>query len=250
MQAMKQSLPLLAALISMSLPTRALTVEGVELIRVQVEYVEMPHAALTDLLMETDATESDATVLRQRVQEMVKKGEAKVLETMVATSRSGEQQTTESIQEMTYATEYEPAEVVNQVNLPDKPEGLTEADLRALDGMITPATPVSFETRNVGSTLEIEPRLGANRKIIDLRIAPNLVWFTGNTVWQERKDRSGNNSKIQMPVFYSLRFTGFLTLVDGKPVLAAVNSPRDEAGKVDMDRKVLTFVKATVQEVK
>jgi len=225
-------------------------VETPKLIRVQVEYVDLPLATVSNLLFEDDSAQSDATALRNKVQELVKKGEGKIMETLVATGRSGEKQTSESIQEMIYPTEYEPAEVPSEVDIPDKPGGLTPEDILALDMLVTPATPTSFETRNVGSTLEIEPALGEDAKTIDLKLAPSLVWFTGNETWGEHKSRSGNVSRIEMPVFYSIHLSTALTLIDGKPALAAVVSPKDDKGKIDFSRKLMIFVKARVQEVK
>jgi len=224
--------------------------EGAGLIRVQVEYIEMAHAAVTDLLSETEVTESDATALRKEIEAMLKKGDAKVVETTVATGQSGERQTAESTQKITYATEYEAGAVVDAVNLPDKPDGLTAEDLRALDAMVHPARPASFQTRKVGSILEFEATLSGDGRTIDLHLEPSLVWFTGNRVWNERKDRSGNVSKIEMPVFYMIHLNSWATLIDGKPALAAVISPKDDAGKIDPGRKLMIFVKASVQEGK
>ena len=116
--------------------------------------------------------------------------------------------------------------------------------------LVTPATPTSFETRNVGSALEIEPTLSEDNKTIELKLSPDLTWFTGNETWGEHKSRSGNVSKIETPLFYSVRFSTALTLINGKPALAAVISPKDDKGKVDFSRKLMVFVKATVQEVK
>jgi hypothetical protein len=253
MQAMNKLVPLLLVAFPMKSAAQGpeeKKAEGAGLIRVQVEYVEMAHAAITGLLYETDATESDATALRKEIEAMLKKGDAKVVETTVATGRSGERETAESTQEITYATEYEAGAVVDAVNLPDRPNGLTAEDLRALDGMVHPARPASFQTRKVGSILEFEAELSKDGKTIDLHLEPSLVWFTGNRVWNERKDRSGNVSKIEMPVFYSIHLDSWATLIDGKPVLSAVISPKDDAGKIDSSRKLMIFVKAVVQEVK
>lgn len=246
-------LPFAALAAALTLPLAAQEQDKPEtpkLIRVQVEYVDLPLATVSNLLFEDDSAQSDATELRKKVQELVKKGEGKIMETLVATGRSGEKQSAESVQEMIYPTEYEPAEVPLEVDVPDKTGGLTPEDILALDMMVTPATPTSFETRNVGSSLEIEPSLSEDNKTIDLKLGQELVWFTGNETWGEHKSRSGNVSKIETPVFYSVRVTTSLTLIDGKPALAAVVSPKDDKGKVDFSRKLMVFVKAKVQEVK
>lgn len=219
-------------------------------IRIQVEYVELGHEKLTELLFLDDPPSADATPLRKQVQELVTKGEAKVIETMICAARSGEKALVESVNEFIYPTEYEPWELPNEVDLPDKPGGLSPDDVKALERLVTPATPTSFETRNIGSTLEVEPTLGSDGAIIDLRFTPDMTWHTGETIWVERKDHLGNVCKIQMPKIYTMRVTTALTCREGQHVLAAVLSPKDDNGNTDPTRKVMAFVKCDVIVVK
>jgi hypothetical protein len=219
-------------------------VNAPRMIRVQVEYVELSHETLTDLLFLADPPSADATPLRKQVQELVKKGEAKVIETMILNARSGEKALAESISEFIYPTEYEPP------TLPGSFEKSALSDAQALEKLLNFATPTSFETRNLGTTLEIEPTSGADDKVIDLRLAPDLVWHTGETVWLERKDSLGNISRIQMPKIYSLRTTTALTCKEGQYVFAAALSPKDAEGTTDPSRKVIVFVKCDILVVK
>ncbi|WP_035611513.1 hypothetical protein [Haloferula sp. BvORR071] len=224
--------------------------EGPKVVQVQVEMIEVSHEALTGLLFMRPKGSADATPLRQEIQEMVKTGKAKILETQIVTGRSGEKCSVESIQELIYPKEYEPAEIPNNLTLPEKVGEVNPEIAKALAGLVTPHNPSAFESRNVGSTLEIEPTTDATGKLIDLRFAPNLVWHTGNTIWQERKDVLGNELKIEEPEFYSLRATTALTMKDGAYSLAAVLSPKDQEGHADMERKVMMFVKCDVLSVR
>jgi len=218
--------------------------------RVQVEFVELSHEKLTELLFMSDPPGGDATELRKQLQELVKKGEAKVIETLVCTARSGEKALSESANEFIYPTEYEPPEIPNTVSIPEKDKGLTPEELKLLRILRTPPTPTSFETRNLGGTLEIEPTFDDDGKVIDLRFVPELVWHTGETVWIEEKDSEGNVSKIQMPKFYTMRLSTALTCREGQYVMAAVQSPKDAAGTTDFSRKVMIFVKCDILAVK
>lgn len=220
------------------------------LIQVQVEFIEMPHELLTDLLFMKRPTRSDATELRREVQALVKKGDAKVLETQIVTGRSGEKSMTESIREQIYPTEVEPSSIPNAVTVPDKPEGLSAENIKALAALVGPPTPTSFATRNVGSNLEAEPTAGGDGKFIDLRFAPELVWHHGNTTWQERRDVLGNINKIEVPDFYTVRLSTSLTLTPGAYALAGVVTPRSGSGAADLARKVMVFVKADVLMVR
>jgi hypothetical protein len=216
--------------------------------RVQVEFVELSHEKLTDLLFMADPPGADATDLRKQLQELVKKGEAKVMETMVCTARSGEKSLSEAINEFIYPTEYEPPELPGSFTIPEK--GLMPDELKLLKMLRTPPTPTSFETRNLGGTLEIEPTFANDGDVIDLRLAPELVWHTGESVWVETKDVDGNVSKIQMPKIYCMRLTTALTCREGKYVMAAVQSPKDANGTTDFTRKVMIFVKCDILAVK
>ena len=95
---------------------------------------------------------------------------------------------------------------------------------------MTPATPTAFETRNTGVTLEIEPNVGANDYIIDLRFAPEIVEFEGfinygSPITAPASDAFGNpvtvtitENRIEMPVFSSRRVSTGITIYDGHTV--------------------------------
>lgn len=219
-------------------------------VQVQVEFVELDHKKMTELLFLSTPESSDATDLRNQLAGMVKKGEARVLETMMVVARSGEKATSEGIREFIYPTEYEPAEIPNEVDLPDKKGGLTPQDVKLLWMLRTPATPTSFETRNLGSTLEIAPVVGERGRIIDLNFAPEIVWHTGNTIWNKTTDGAGNVSTIEMPLIYKLAVSTAITCIDGQYTLVAALSPKDQTGAMDFSRKVMVFVKCDVMKVK
>lgn len=204
-------------------------------VQVQMEFVEMSHEALTKLLFMAKPGRANAGKLRQQVQDMVAKNEAKVLETQILCAKSGLKATTEAIHEFIYPTEYQPP-VLPSVD-PKKPD----------DSIPIPAGhPTAFETRNVGSTFEIEPTIGESDDYVDLNFIPELTWHTGNTVWHEGKDKDGNLFKIEMPNFCTLRLNTQLTCKDGQYVLAGTVSPKDAKGEIDMTRKVMIFVKCDI----
>lgn len=212
-------------------------------IRIQVEFIDVSHEKLTELTLGNKTSANDAE-LRETVGEMVKKGEAKIIETMMCVTRSGQKASTESVREFIYPTEYEPAEIPNKV--------VTEKDGERSEALApelaTGPTPTAFETRNLGSTLEIEPTVGVDNRIIDLRFAPEIVYHVGNETWSEWKDDRGDSS-IRMPTMYSLRINTGITLVAGEHHLVAALSPKDDKGFPDHSRKWMAFVKADVLTV-
>lgn len=145
------------------------------------------------------------------------------------TARSGEKALIEIIREFIYPTEYEPPELPNSIGSSFSDNGLGIGG-GASSFPVTPATPTSFETRNTGITLEIEPTIGGNDFVIDLRFAPEIVEFEGfvnygSPIQSPATDFLGNpttvtitENRIEMPVFSTRRVTTALTIYDGYTV--------------------------------
>lgn len=218
-------------------------VEAPKLIRVMAEFVDLPHEELTKLLLEPRKSGND-TELRKEVQKLVVAGKATVVETMLCTCRSGQKATTESIQEMIYPTEYEPSQVSAETDTTAQGVQVKPSDAVNATG----PTPTAFETRNVGSTLEIEPTLGEGNKLIDLRMVPELVYHHGDKIISVWKSEQGDAS-IKMPLFYSMRLNTSVTMMDGQTLLVAALSPKNAEGQVDTKRKVMVFFRCDVLEV-
>ena len=150
------------------------------------------------------------------------------------TAKSGQKATIEIVREFIYPTEYEPPELPQSVGTSSVGGGL----LGGLGGggggggsfPVTPATPTAFETRNTGVTLEIEPTIGENDFVIDLRFVPEIVEFEGfinygSPIQTSSVDNLGNavtnvltENRIEMPVFSARRVTTALTIYDGYTV--------------------------------
>ncbi len=150
------------------------------------------------------------------------------------TAKSGQKATIEIIREFIYPTEYEPPQ------LPNSTGGGFGGGLGGILGgggggggggfPVTPATPTAFDTRNTGITLEIEPTIGENDFVIDLRFVPEIVEFEGfvnygSPIQSPSTDALGNpvvsvitENRIEMPVFSSRRVNTQLTIYDGYTV--------------------------------
>ncbi len=146
------------------------------------------------------------------------------------TARSGEKATIEIIREFIYPTEYEPPELPNSIGATGGQGGGLGVGSNSGIFPVTPATPTSFETRNTGVTLEIEPTIDSNNFVIDLRFAPDIVEFEGfvnygSPIQSPATDFLGNpttvtitENRIEMPVFSSRKVTTALTIYDGYTV--------------------------------
>jgi len=144
------------------------------------------------------------------------------------TARSGQKATIEVIREFIYPTEYEPPELPTSVG--STGDGILGGGSSSGGFPVTPATPTAFETRNTGVTLEIEPTIGENDFVIDLRFVPEIVEFEGfvnygSPITAPGRDALGNpvstvitENRIEMPVFSVRRVTTALTIYDGYTV--------------------------------
>lgn len=145
------------------------------------------------------------------------------------TARSGQKATIEIIREFIYPTEYEPPELPNSVG---QTSGTTVGVGSGGGGSfpVTPATPTAFETRNTGVTLEIEPTIGENDFLINLKFVPEITEFEGfinygSPIQSPSTDALGNpvtaiitENRIEMPVFSTRRVSSELSIYDGYTV--------------------------------
>jgi general secretion pathway protein D len=148
------------------------------------------------------------------------------------TAKSGQKATIEIIREFIYPTEYEPPELPQQVGQGVGGGGIGGGLLGGGGGSfpVTPATPTAFDTRNTGVTLEIEPTIGQNDFVIDLRFVPEIIEFEGfinygSPIQSPGTDALGNptntvitENRIEMPVFSARRVNTSLTIYDGYTV--------------------------------
>ena len=203
-------------------------------IGILVEYIELDHAVANRLVREHGG-ETDVTGMRDEVQRLVDDEAASIVVTAWVIARSGQRAKVESVSKIIYATEFNPPEI---------PQRLELDNVDTSEYLGTPPTPSAFETQNVGVTLEVDPVLGADGKTIDLNLVPELVLDAG----ERSMTRLGADDKIgrvldslSVPEFYTLSVSTAVTTIDGQYVLIGVLTPKDRD-----DRRILVFVKARV----
>jgi hypothetical protein len=208
-------------------PTGDFAILPPKLIRVYVEYYEVTTLELAEIMSEPK-TSGDDTKLRTELLTKAKAGKASLLESQTVICHSGERSTTESITEYIYPTEYE----TSQPNEDEKKQVHSSIVI-----------PTAFETRNLGSTFEVEPILGEDGKTIDIIIKPEIAYLVGETIWGQ-----GPKSDVlfKMPTFYTLRQNTSLTLTSGKFQFTAALTPKDDKGVSDTTKKVLVLLKADI----
>lgn len=146
------------------------------------------------------------------------KGGVDLMSQPATVTRSGQASSIEIVREFIYPTEYEPPELPNSVG-----NGSQSTP-------VTPATPTAFETRNVGTTLEVLPVADADRRYVDITINPSFIDFDGfinygSPINSSSTDVLGNpatvavtSNRILMPVFSAQRANTQLTVADGATI--------------------------------
>ena len=154
-------------------------------------------------------------------------------------TRSGQRAKIEIIREFIYPTEFDPPEIPQEFANFGGGGGGIAGGIPALAGggggttnsfPVTPTTPTTFTTRNVGVTLEVDPVVGSDGFTIDLNIAPEVVEFEGfvnygSPITTGGTDANGNptqvvltENKIEQPIFATRKVSTALTIWDGQTV--------------------------------
>jgi general secretion pathway protein D len=90
------------------------------------------------------------------------------------TTKSGQRAIIEVVREFRYPTTFTPPQVPS-IAAGGGGGGVGTVSIE----VVTPTTPQTFETRNTGVTLEVEPVVGSDRQTIDLNLVPSVVEFEG-----------------------------------------------------------------------
>ncbi len=201
-------------------------------IRVSMQFIAMPHRAMTELL----AGGETGSKLWEEVFALTKDGRARILETGMIACRSGEKALIESVREEIFPIEIE-APVMCGKQFPDFNYSPKQRPITA------------FEIRNVGTLLEVEARDLEGGGFVELRWVPELVTRLRLETMIEYSDKHGDAS-IRMPIFETWRTNTFLTLRAGRFRLVSVFSPKQQVPAPFLDSRVLLFVRADVLPVR
>ena len=152
------------------------------------------------------------------------------------TTKSGQKAIIEIIREFRYATEFDPPQIPQNVGGSFTSTGFgTGLGLGGVQSSgsfpVTPTTPTTFETRNTGVTLEVEPVVGPDSYTIELSLVPQVVEFEGFINYGSPIQTSSTNALgqsvtnvitpnvINQPIFSTRKVTTSVSIFDGQTVL-------------------------------
>lgn len=149
--------------------------------------------------------------------------------TAAVVSRPGQIASVRSVREFIYPSEYDPPEIPQEVNNNFRIVGTT-AGLQSGVIPTTPAHPAAFETRELGTILEVEGSVSEDSTLVSLNLTPEIASFRGfinygspfrqfETVNGEIFESSFQENRILMPVFRTIRETTSVDVYDGHTIV-------------------------------
>lgn len=205
------------------------------------EWFEMDRAEWTKWMADPESAKKTDDELREQVQQLLEAGEASLVDMSILSTRSGSRAKAESIAEIIYPTELSGG-----------------AELSATGKAATPPNAAAFETRNVGTTVEVDSVLENPARIVDpfsdvaplpagprrvsINMTPELVRQVGEIVLGR-----GIN-EVRQPEFHTLRPTTSITLDVGSSGLLGSMRPRVSLSGEWENPIVLQFVRVEVHD--
>lgn len=188
--------------------------------------IQVDHFQLSDWLQQRDLNTA-AQELNHAVESWLQDGSAKVISTLSGEARKGEKSDLGDIKPLEYPTEYK------------KGKRVPTADGKS--SQLEFATPTSFETRNVGSSMQNKFTKDGGGLLMTLNL--DRVIHGGDTV-HERILREGKwEPNITFPRFFSNTWTTALRPKRGEWTLVGSGGEFAEDNDVDPDHAVLSFIK-------
>ena len=183
------------------------------------EWVEVPTDLLSEWLFNQNLSNVPA-IAHNVARKWKTDGKATIAEFTTVQTRTGQRSKNESISEVIYPEAYVGSE--------------------------SGPRPQSYETRNQGTTVEIDPVTAPDGLHVEMNLAPEIVKLVGNSVLHRSRKISGGPwiPDVTMPLFYTTRFTTAAIIAEDEPTLLAIMTPPGEDGKANRTRKWLFFVTA------
>ena len=161
------------------------------------------------------------------------------------TTKSGQRAVIEIVREFRYPTTFTPPQIPTLTSTTTAP--LPGQAPPIVPVVAAPTTPQTFETRNTGVTLEVEPVVGPDGVTIDLNLVPQVVEFEGFVNYGSPINAIGvntagvisvsapvllTNNVINQPIFSTRKVTTNVSVWDGQTVVIG-GLMREDVQKVE-----------------
>lgn len=237
---MKHPALLLAALASLAMETMpAISQEPAPAwpqdVQIELQAVTLPEPLAMELIPDLlDGKKIEAA--NTRLQKLLTEGKAQLAGWLVLPTRSGQRAVVQSVEELRFATQFDPGQMAVSVQAPkaDAAQGDTIKVSPKIQADGIDPVPTAFQMRECGLTLEVEPVLAPDGETVDLNIVPQHVRLLRWAPVTIKHGESGKEVTVQQPVFSSLRVTTSLTLKSGQRKLVGNFKITDPPGSMEL----------------
>ncbi|MCX6993767.1 MAG: hypothetical protein NT011_11595 [Kiritimatiellaeota bacterium] len=189
------------------------------IISVELRMIEMPRLAADEVFKEQGGIAKTYVINEKTlgiISAMVTKNKAKVVGQAQIQAQDGSDSTVKSAQEIIYSTEYANEYLITQGIGTNNAGGTTGIETRS--AVIIPS---AFETRDIGTILNVRPTVAPDNKLINLAILPQVVRLSAHP-YKSGISWSTGKTECEQPKFMSYDLTTDIDVPDGKPVLLGV----------------------------
>ena len=195
----------------------------------QCQIVLLPQSAALALLPEL-ADDAKCEAAYARLQTMIHGGDAQLVADLVVKTCDGNTASTTAAEEMRYPTEFNPPDAPDPKQLPK--ENAVEI-LKNLPVM--GFSPTSFETRDVGPSLELTPiSLSADGRSVEVNVTARDVRFLHWARYDAGGLPNGERLGIEQPQFHSIKNTSTLRLQNGQRILFGAHKIPGDKGSMEV----------------
>jgi hypothetical protein len=196
--------------------------------------------------------EATTSNLQTTALEWVRAGKGRIIDHRSGSFSSGNRGFWEDVHEIRYTTEYEVEGEVPRAELPRhvRPKNFAE-ELQILSLRRSEKTamlkdpavsPVSFQTRHAGFTIELEPVIQQDGSTVDMQIATSETRLAGLIPYYQREINGKMQTAIEQPIFATMKISTNLSVTLGRPALLGIMTPMDDDMKPSKDRRIVTFL--------
>jgi len=196
------------------------------------ERIEVSRESFGSWLFE-NRFDADATALRRELARWIRRREATLVGSTLVSAMSGSRAKIEGVDEFIYPTAYQPPEIPHSIEIEDGAEAPATA-----------TSPTAFETRHLGTTLEVDPVGESVSRIIDLNLAPETISLGEVMHWHRRQEDP--RFLTHAPRFHHQKITTQVTTEAGWYTLLGTTSPLEPVDPEREDPVILHFIRADI----
>lgn len=162
-----------------------------------------------------------------KLQQMIEHGDATLIANLSLRGDAGKRMVAEEVQEIRYPTEFAPPYLPDAVPKEHAAEVLKNWPVVSI-------TPTAFETRNVGTTLELETNVSADGKWLALQAVPQHVRLLHMAKIDAGILPSRQHLSVEQPYFSVLKDTLTMHLRAGQRVLVGLHKVPTEETNMEL----------------